>query len=142
MHLLRLALVGALLLPPALAAADEPPPIPYARAPMQQWPAPYTPKLRYKRHSLPLMAGGITLTAIGVLSILGGITAFIEDQNSGGDARGYLGILVGIPLLIHGAGCIGGGIPMWRIGDRTIPAGWAAIPSISVGKTSTLRWSF
>jgi hypothetical protein len=148
MHLSRLVIAGALLLHSAVAAADEPPPVPRAPSaapmyapPMYAPPPPYVPRLRYKRHSLALMAGGISLTALGVLSILGGITAIVEDARNHDD--GILALIVGTPLIIHGAGCIGGGIPMWRIGDRTIPAGWAGlVPSLSVGKKSTVTWTF
>lgn len=143
MQYLRLALTGALLLWPAVAAADPPPPIPYGPAPAQLQPAPppYVPRLRYKRHSLALMAGGLSLSAIGVLSILGGVTAIIQDKKD--HDEGILAAIVGAPLLVHGAGCIAGGIPMTVIGNRTIPAGWASVlPTVSVGKTSTLRWTF
>ena len=136
-------LAGAMLLYPAVAAADEPPPIPYAPAPVQMRPAPapYVPRLRFKRHSLALMAGGVALTTMGALSILGGITAIAEDSRQHAD--GILALIVGTPLIVHGAGCIGGGIPMIRIGDRTVPAGWASlVPSFSPGKTTTLRWTF
>jgi hypothetical protein len=141
---LRFALTGALLFCPAVAAADPPPPIPYAPAPreVRAAPAPEAPRLRYKRHSLALMAGGLTLTALGVLSIIGGATAIAEDLNPHNETSG-LGTLLGIGLLIHGAGCLAGGIPMAVIGNRSIPAGWAGVlPTLSVGKTSTLRWTF
>src|SRR4051812_22175632 len=106
------ALAGATLLCSAVAAAEEPPPIPYAPPPMQMRPppAPYTPRLRFKRHSLALMSGGVVLTTIGALSILGGITAIAEDSKQRAD--GFLALLVGTPLIVHGAGCLGGGIPM------------------------------
>jgi hypothetical protein len=144
----RSALAGALLLYPALATADEPPPIPYAArlAPVPLGPVPDgsgVPRLRYKRHSTALMTGGIVLTAIGALSIIGGVTAIVASPRNSNDSQGPFPGILGAALFIHAAGCIAGGIPMWRIGAKDVPAGWAAAtPSISLGKTSTLRWTF
>lgn len=147
MRLSLLALTGALLLHPALAAAQEPPLAPTAMPAPPPPPGYYVPRLRYKTHSPALMAGGITLIALGGLSFAGSVTAFVADANSHGEGSGILSILVGIPLLVHGVGCLAGGIPMTVIGNRQIPAGYAApspsaVPSISVGRTTTLRWTF
>jgi hypothetical protein len=113
-------------------------------------PAPYTPTVRMGRHSDALMAGGIVLTVLGGLSLAGGATAIAADTYHG-DFGGILAFLVGMPLLIHGAGCIAGGIPMIVIGNKQIPVGYAGarpaesspLPQLSMGKgTGKLTWSF
>jgi hypothetical protein len=140
------ALAAALLLQASIAAAQPAPLAPTVTAAPP--PALYVPTLRYKTHSPALMAGGIALTVLGGLSILSGATVIIYDYSHKYDPDGWgrlLSILVGAPLLIHGAGCFAGGIPMIVIGNRRIPVGYAgppAVPSISVGPTTTLRWTF
>ena len=86
---------------------------------------------RMKRHSPALMGGGIALTSLGVLSVLGAGTAFAVDAGSSGEFRGILALIVGLPLLIHGAGCIAGGVPMIVIGARMIPADGSPPPKTS-----------
>lgn len=132
------ALAGAsILLFPALSSAQEPPrapspppgvtpapgtppyAAPYGMSP--QYPAmqPFT-ETRMVTHSPALMGGGIALVSIGVLSAFGAATAFAEDSGHGGSG-GLLSLIVGLPLLAHGLGCIGGGIPMIVIGARKLP---------------------
>jgi hypothetical protein len=138
------ALSGALLLHPGLAIAQDAPLAPTATAAPPP-PAAYMPTLRYKTHSPALMAGGIALTVLGGLSILSGATVILYDYSHKYDPYGWgrlLSTLVGAPLLIHGAGCFAGGIPMIVIGNRRIPAGHSGVPSISLGPTTTLRWAF
>ena len=114
--------------PPVVAPAPVPPPsygspppyyAPYGQPPPYMMSPPPT-ETRMVRHSGALMGGGIGLTAFGVISAIGGATAFAEDGHSGG-SQGILSLLVGLPLLIHAAGCLAGGIPMIVIGNRKIP---------------------
>ena len=168
MSLGRILVAGAVLLVPAVASADLPAPPPAPPAPVappavappaaappsaplaprpMPMPAPYVPTMRMGRHSEALMAGGIAMTTLGVLSVAGGVTAIIADSGHG-DFDGVLAFLVGLPLLIHGAGCIAGGIPMIVIGNKQIPIGYAGakpspVPHVSVGKgTGRLTWRF
>lgn len=98
------------------------------------------------RHSTALMVGGIILSSVGVASIIGAITVFVGDGNSRGDFKGLASLVIGVPLMVHGLGCLGGGIPMWVIGARDIPLGYAGarpslVPAVSIGPTSgSLRW--
>ena len=80
------------------------------------------PPPRLQTHSKALMGGGIALTAFGGLSLFGGLAAFAEGARGGATVLVPLGFGVGIPLLIHAAGCFAGGIPMIVIGARKIPA--------------------
>lgn len=132
------ALAGAsILLFPALSFAQEPPRAPsppagiappggtppyaspHGMLPQYPAPLPFT-ETRMVTHSPALMGGGIALVSIGVLSAFGAATAFAEDSGRGGSG-GILSLIVGLPLLAHGLGCIGGGIPMIVIGARKIP---------------------
>lgn len=84
-----------------------------------------------KTHSPALMGGGIALTVLGGGSIVGAITIFGLDSGSHGDFSGLASVLIGIPLLVHGLGCLGGGIPMIVIGNKSIPANSASlVPAI------------
>ncbi|MFT3767225.1 MAG: hypothetical protein QM820_17140 [Minicystis sp.] len=145
MRAVPFTLAGALLFQPALAAAQTPPPLVPAVQPAP--PPPYVPTMRYKTHSTPLIVGGGVLTGLGALSLLGGVTAIVADQSNHGEFQGILSIVVGIPLLVNGVGCVAGGIPMIVIGNRKIPAGYAGarpspLPAISPGPRTTLSWTF
>lgn len=101
-----------------------------------------------KTHSYPLMGGGIALTSIGVVSLLGGGAVIMNDLDGGGDLKGLATIILGVPLVVHGLGCIGGGIPMIVIGARKIPLYSptnrpALLPLPMIGtRSATLRWTF
>jgi hypothetical protein len=121
-----------------------PPPGAYPPAGAYPYQVPPPPSGRMKTHSPALMGGGIALVALGGLSLLGAATAFVDDARSKGDFQGILSVIVGIPLLVHGLGCIAGGIPMIVIGKRRIPADGppptlSLVPSRGGG---AMRWSF
>lgn len=150
MRLSPLALAATLLFHPALAAAQQPPLAPTATPAPPPPTGHHTPTLRYKTHSPALMDGGIALVVLGGISLASGVGVIIWDQGRGANSSFPRGIWTGvaaIPLLVHAAGCIAGGIPMILIGSRQIPAGYAGaapspVPSISLGPTTTLRWTF
>jgi hypothetical protein len=71
-------------------------------------------------HSPALAAGGYLLVALGVVSVIGGTAATIAVSRSNCDACGF-GYLPAGAVIIHGAGCLAGGIPMVVIGSRRIP---------------------
>jgi hypothetical protein len=88
------------------------------------------------------MNGGIALTVLGGVSLIGAAAAFGVDTGNQGDFQGVLSILVGLPLLVHGAGCLAGGIPMIVIGNKDIPEGSASLlPTIVPARGgAALRW--
>lgn len=155
MKLHQPALAGALLLLGSLAAAQEPPqppPQPQTSGLQAQVPLPPHPawgmNQRLVRHSPALMGGGIALIVLGALSAVGATLAYATDNYGHGDWAGAQAIIVGMPLTFHALGCFAGGIPMYVIGARMIPApnplqpqGW--MPSLKVGRSSaTLQFAF
>lgn len=157
MSLRRILAAGVVLLVPAVASADPPAALPTTAPPMaapplaprpMPMPAPYTPTMRMGTHSEALMGGGVAMLTLGVLSLAGGVGTIVADSSSHGDFSGYIAFLVGLPLLIHGAGLVAGGIPMILIGNKKVPIGYAGakplpLPSLSLGRgTGKLTWSF
>lgn len=101
-----------------------------------------------KTHSYALMGGGIALTGIGAVSLLAGTLTIVGDLQGGGDLKGLATMILGVPLVVHGLGCIGGGIPMILIGAKKIPVHSppnrpGLLPHAMIGvRSATLRWSF
>jgi hypothetical protein len=133
-----------LLLAPAIAAATPPALAPFApRAPD----APHHHGgVKYKRHSTALMAGGIALISVGAVSLGIGLGWWIGFAQNGGFGDS-VGLVLGLPLTLNGAGCIAAGIPMTMIGKRQIPVGQASlaaslVPAIAPGPKTTLTWTF
>lgn len=67
------------------------------------------------------MAGGIVLTTLGVIQVGVASGIFVMDSRSRGDFSGLASIIIGLPLLVNGVGCLAGGIPMIAIGAKSIP---------------------
>jgi hypothetical protein len=149
MNVLRPALLAAAFLAPSAAFAADPP------APMQARAGWYPPPMmamhepRMVRHSDALMGGGIGLTALGIASVVGGIGTIVDDLTSrsyGG--QGVATLIIGVPLVAHGLGCIAGGVAMWVIGAKKVPFGSeqpraGKIPSVAIGPTAaSVRWAF
>ena len=86
----------------------------------------------WKTHSPGLAAGGVVLLVLGAASIIAG--AVVGPMcGSGGTCGGWL---AGVPLIIHGAGCFAGGIPMVVIGMRKVPAAAPTITPLWVKPTA------
>ena len=134
--------------PPGAYGAYPPayPPSAYPPDAYPQGAYPYPPMgpPRMKRHSPALMGGGIFLTAFGGLSLIGAATTFGLDSSGGGDFSGFASLLIGLPLLVHGLGCIAGGIPMIVVGNKQIPEGSASlVPSLVPSRGgAAMQWLF
>lgn len=106
-HVLLLA--PLLAVAPRLAHAEEAAPTVFAK------------EAPTKMHSPGLMAGGIVLTSLGAIQVGLATAIFIGDSRSKGDFSGIVSIVIGLPLLVNGLGCLGGGIPMIAIGAKSVP---------------------
>jgi sulfite exporter TauE/SafE len=101
-----------------------------------------------KTHSPALIAGGIVLTGVGAVSAIGGVTAIIADVANRNEFKGLLAVIIGVPLLAHGLGCLAGGIPMIAIGAKKIPFNGSKdtrspAPFVMVTpRSAALRWTF
>ena len=92
------------------------------------------------------MAGGIALISVGAVSLGIGLGWWIGFSQNGGFGDS-VGLALGLPLTLNGAGCIAAGIPMTMIGKRQIPVEQASpvaslVPAIAPGPKTTLTWTF
>src|SRR5258705_8751916 len=79
-----------------------------------------------KPHSVGLMAGGGVLVGLGGISIVTGTTIAVIDLFDR-HTQGLGALIIGLPLFLHGVGCIGGGTAMIYIGARRIPVTSASL---------------
>jgi hypothetical protein len=70
-------------------------------------------------HSPALTAGGYVMIAFGVASVVSGLAMFQVATSH--DCYDCYRVMIATPLLLHGAGCVAGGIAMAVVGKREIP---------------------
>jgi hypothetical protein len=85
-----------------------------------------------RTHSRKLAAGGIVMAVLGAVQMVVGfgLLTQLTDYNFGYG-------LAAAPLIVNGAGCIAGGVPMAVVGDRTIPVSTLAplvLPALSTSQ--------
>jgi hypothetical protein len=94
-------------------------------------------------HSEGLVAGGAVLTTIGVASLIGATYIFVNDLGQrGGDFRGLVSVVIGLPLASSAIGGLAGGIPMIAIGMKRIPIDPMTGQSFAPPIGGTLTWTF
>jgi hypothetical protein len=103
-------------------------------------------------HSPSLRDAGIVFVILGAVSLAAGtgIIAknFAASTQSEGEGASLVMTFVGIPLLVHAAGCFAAGISMIVVGAKKIPAdrvgeAGATTPSLILTPSSArLRWTF
>jgi len=97
------------------------------------------PVVEKEMHSPGLLAGGVVLTTIGVISAALATYVFIVDSRGGGDFRGLASVVIGLPLTANALGCLGGGIPMIVIGAKPV---YRNDGSAATSAMATATWTF
>lgn len=109
-----------------------------------------TPNVAGAEHRSPgMMYTGMAVTGLASATLVSGVAITLYDSNF---QKGYLAVLVGLPLIGGSALLAGVGIPLWVVGARSPGGGSAAdrelpgvglVPAVSIGPASyAMRWSF
>ena len=92
------------------------------------------------QRSKAMMRTGIALTAFASVGLVGGAVVTVADSTHGGDMRGFLTAVVGIPMMAGSALIAAVGVPLWVLGAAPSPK---SVPQFAIGVGSaTARWTF
>lgn len=97
-----------------------------------------------ERRSPAMMYTGISLTALGSATLIGGVSIFAVDATQG---SGFAAILLGVPMMIGSTIFAGVGIPLWIVGAQAPDGGSSkiapAIPAVAIAPGAvTMQWRF